>query len=363
MQLKISENLKNFRKKNGFTQEYLAEQLNVSTAAVCKWESGASNPDITLLIPISRIFDISVDELLGYDIVKEKCEIDKILKEYSLLTANGQNIKAKELITQAKTAYPCDFGIMNEYMWNIVGGRNIKKRDVLVSNYTELDIICQKILSLCKDEKIRYEARIMKAKLLYAAGQREKAEEVINSLPRWDGTAEQQFERLYDPGTPEAIYWTQRNVYGLADGLTFKLVKLIWSDSETPLEAKTEQTAEIGKQLRECWTKTKQPIFLIMEHMVFAALAKKLLSFDTNYERFFEMTDYQLNSAKEITLIAKTDKALRDLLLRTYKTDDLFEYTLNFFKTADHESYKKIRLKLQSDNRYDIDFSDKKIYN
>ena len=65
MQLKISENLKNFRKKNGFTQEYLAEQLNVSTAAVCKWESGASNPDITLLIPISRIFDISVDELLG----------------------------------------------------------------------------------------------------------------------------------------------------------------------------------------------------------------------------------------------------------------------------------------------------------
>ena len=46
--LKIGENIKINRKKHGLTQETLAELLNVSTTAVCKWESGATKPDITL---------------------------------------------------------------------------------------------------------------------------------------------------------------------------------------------------------------------------------------------------------------------------------------------------------------------------
>ena len=48
------------------TQEQLAEKLNITNAAVSKWERGDSFPDITMLFPIADYFGISVDELMGH---------------------------------------------------------------------------------------------------------------------------------------------------------------------------------------------------------------------------------------------------------------------------------------------------------
>lgn len=53
------------RKKKGFTQEHLAEILNVSRAAVARWELGEIEPKLSNLIGISRLFNVSVDYLLG----------------------------------------------------------------------------------------------------------------------------------------------------------------------------------------------------------------------------------------------------------------------------------------------------------
>lgn len=55
------------RKEKQVTQEGLAQFLNVSKAAVSKWESGKSYPDITLLPVIANFFSITVDDLLGYE--------------------------------------------------------------------------------------------------------------------------------------------------------------------------------------------------------------------------------------------------------------------------------------------------------
>lgn len=55
------------RKEKKLTQEELAEHLGVSKPAVSKWESGQSYPDITLLPVIASYFNISLDELMGYD--------------------------------------------------------------------------------------------------------------------------------------------------------------------------------------------------------------------------------------------------------------------------------------------------------
>ena len=52
------------RKSKGYTQKMLAEKLYVSDKAVSKWERGLSMPDISLLIPLSAILEVSVTELL-----------------------------------------------------------------------------------------------------------------------------------------------------------------------------------------------------------------------------------------------------------------------------------------------------------
>ena len=61
----ISKSIVVQRKKRGLTQEALAEKLDVSTAAVSKWERGISAPDLSITCKMADCFEISVDELLG----------------------------------------------------------------------------------------------------------------------------------------------------------------------------------------------------------------------------------------------------------------------------------------------------------
>ncbi len=67
MEITIGENIKRLRRSRGMTQEQLAEILNISNAAISKWERGDSFPDITMLFPIADYFGISVDQLMGHD--------------------------------------------------------------------------------------------------------------------------------------------------------------------------------------------------------------------------------------------------------------------------------------------------------
>lgn len=50
--------IKKYRKEAGMTQEEMANRLGVTTPAVNKWENSNSKPDIELLAPIARLFDI-----------------------------------------------------------------------------------------------------------------------------------------------------------------------------------------------------------------------------------------------------------------------------------------------------------------
>lgn len=47
------------------TQRQLAWHLSVSVQAVSKWERGCAYPDLALLIPIARLFDVTLDALFG----------------------------------------------------------------------------------------------------------------------------------------------------------------------------------------------------------------------------------------------------------------------------------------------------------
>jgi len=64
--LKIGEKIKAKRRERELTQEELANILGVSKAAVSKWETEESYPDITMLPQIAQLFNITMDELFGY---------------------------------------------------------------------------------------------------------------------------------------------------------------------------------------------------------------------------------------------------------------------------------------------------------
>lgn len=60
----LADKIISLRKKEGWSQEELAEQLGVSRQAVSKWESARSVPDMDKLLAMSRIFGVTTDYLL-----------------------------------------------------------------------------------------------------------------------------------------------------------------------------------------------------------------------------------------------------------------------------------------------------------
>lgn len=65
-------NLRLLREEKGLSQQRLAEMLNISQQAVFKYEKTASEPDISTLVRLADIFDVSVDFLIGNSDIRSK---------------------------------------------------------------------------------------------------------------------------------------------------------------------------------------------------------------------------------------------------------------------------------------------------
>ena len=65
MNIEIANRLLELRKKNGYSQEELANKLGISRQSVSKWERAEASPDTDNLILLAKIYNVSLDELLG----------------------------------------------------------------------------------------------------------------------------------------------------------------------------------------------------------------------------------------------------------------------------------------------------------
>lgn len=83
----FNENLKAIRKNKGFSQEQLANRLNVVRQTISKWEKGISVPDAELLVQLAEVLDVTVDDLLGkkIDITDDQNKIDILSSELAKL--------------------------------------------------------------------------------------------------------------------------------------------------------------------------------------------------------------------------------------------------------------------------------------
>lgn len=75
--MELNDKLRQLRKDKGWTQEELAEALFVSRTAVSKWESGRGYPSIDSLKAISKLFSVSVDDLISSEALISIAEMDQ----------------------------------------------------------------------------------------------------------------------------------------------------------------------------------------------------------------------------------------------------------------------------------------------
>lgn len=83
------------RKEKGFTKKELADRLFLSNKAISKWETGASMPDTSLLIPLADLLGVTVTELLTYQRMESQAtmgnqEVESLVKTAITYTEEEQ---------------------------------------------------------------------------------------------------------------------------------------------------------------------------------------------------------------------------------------------------------------------------------
>ena len=83
----LSDNIKNLRKQKGYTQETLAQALNIVRQTVSKWEKGYSVPDADMLEKLAEVFEVPVADLLGSpsEPVEQTSELERISAQLAVL--------------------------------------------------------------------------------------------------------------------------------------------------------------------------------------------------------------------------------------------------------------------------------------
>ncbi len=99
MDIMTANRLQQLRKENGYSQEVLAEKLGISRQSVSKWERAESSPEIDNLMALSKIYGLTIDELLDVS-------GDKVIVKNTGKKEHDFKGKMKSLLSKAK-----DFGI------------------------------------------------------------------------------------------------------------------------------------------------------------------------------------------------------------------------------------------------------------
>ncbi len=131
----FAEKLKELRKQSGISQEKLAEKLGVSRQAVTKWERDSGVPDIENIMAISKLFDVSMDELFSNE-RSEKKERDFLYEsvtEYDIDEPKRFDIKlggAKELVFTGYNGEKIRIHLASNTLSNLQSDFKVKIDDV-----------------------------------------------------------------------------------------------------------------------------------------------------------------------------------------------------------------------------------------
>lgn len=153
MTVYFGEKLKKLRKAKGLTQETLADFLGVSFQAVSKWERNESYPDISILPVLASFFGVTVDSLLGMDMMENEKKIKKYNESYSRFINEQNFVELRAVMKKAVAEFPGNYDLLAKYLNAILCGWD--DDDYLISIKSEVQRIYDLIQNYCTNDSIR----------------------------------------------------------------------------------------------------------------------------------------------------------------------------------------------------------------
>lgn len=171
------------RKEKGITQEELSKYIGVSKASVSKWETGQSYPDITFLPQLAAYYNISIDDLMGYEPQMTK---EDIRNTYHRLSNNFMTKPFDEVLDECrkiiKKYYACfplllQMGVLLLFHSDLA--KNPNKRKALIMEAKELSV---RVKNESSDVETVRKAQYIEATCYIALGDSQSALELLVAL-------------------------------------------------------------------------------------------------------------------------------------------------------------------------------------
>ena len=216
MELNIGEVIITKRKEKAWTQEQLANAVGVSTPAVSKWETGTTYPDITLLSPIARALNTTVDELLSYQNELSPDDISEFTKKASGIYESkgfdsGWNY-CQNLLQEYPNSIPLKFYLGNLFQSFMLMKPDIGKQE-MQSYYRQAANIYEEVLS-SGYQKFTYHTTLILVGFYAMLNELDRAEELLDSLPKVKVEPDLIYPSIYAlcGKNDEAMKLTQENI-------------------------------------------------------------------------------------------------------------------------------------------------------
>lgn len=245
--MRIGEQIKNYRKMIGLTQEQVANYLGVSTPAVNKWEKGNTYPDISLLPALARLLKIDMNELFLFREELTEKEIGQFVNELSEVSLNNFT-KAFEMAISKIQEYPrCDLLIYT--IATVLNGAltlsdldNQKKLE-----YDAMIIEWFERTADSPDEKVRISSTFMLATKYVQMEKYDDASTFLNRIPDAviDTTIMKTSVLVHQEGTDAAAFFLEGKLLQAVTNMQSYLYKLIEMEEETGNHCKAEEIAGI----------------------------------------------------------------------------------------------------------------------
>ena len=186
MPLNIGGTIMEKRKEKAWTQEQLAHAVGVSTAAVSKWETGATYPDITLLSPIARALNTTVDELLSYRNELSADEVGELTKKaMSIYESQGFDAGwafCQKQMQEYPNSIPLKFQLGNLFSSFMLLKPGIDKQEMLAYYRCAADTY-EEVLS-SGHPNYNYMATVILVGYYSMLNELDRAEELLEGLPK-----------------------------------------------------------------------------------------------------------------------------------------------------------------------------------
>ena len=233
----IGEKIKELRIKHDLTQEKLADYLFVSYQAVSKWECGLSNPDLTLIAPLTKLFNVTSDELLGITPKEETDVRYKDLKNlYQETWQTGDLKKRYEICKDAVCEYPGDMFFLSQFAWaEAMLSFDFEDDKEYIEAQEKAIKLFARVIEDCKDSDIRNHSIFGIIQYLSFRGRYEEAKKYLELYPNGEYYSKDELMEYCLVGE-EKIAHHQK----LLDKLIYKILSNLGTCSMEAIEAQEQ---------------------------------------------------------------------------------------------------------------------------